>query len=237
MKRKHQIEFESVIDDIANGSRVRTIVVHVTTGGGKSSLPIIASRLIDAGLADVISWIVPRKSLQDQGERNFMDPFFRDMFGHERLIRSSTNEDDPCRGLSGFATTYQAISQDEGKTVLMDFIRRRHVLFLDEFHHAEEDGEWHESLRPLVKRAEFLVLMTGTLNRGDGKRIAFLPYGHVAASEAEGSTISINFEEGISTYSETGDRPGVMTTGGGTLSIIRYTRRDALEKQAIIPLK
>lgn len=235
--RKHQQEFSKIIDEIIIGSKVRTIVANITPGGGKSLMPIIASRLIDAGLADAISWIVPRKSLQHQAEANFIDPFFREMLNHAHLIRTATNDDDPCRGLSGFTTTYQAVAQDEGQTLLMDFIRKRHILFLDEFHHVEENGEWYQALKPLVDRAEFLILVTGTMARGDGKRIGFMPYEQVAASEAQISTISSDFREGIQTITETGERPGPIISDDGRYAIVRYTRRDALDEKAIIPLK
>ena len=214
--RKHQIEFEEIISGIISGSPVRNIIVRVTPGGGKSVLPIIAGRLISANLADAICWVVPRKTLQHQGESGFIDPVFRKMFGHRRSIRSSTNEDNPCRGLSGFVTTYQAIGLDEGKTVMFEMIGKRYILFLDEFHHAELDGTWHEALTPLVERAEFIVLMTGTVERGDKNKIAFLPY--------RASSLSPDLET-----------PCLEPTE--KTAIIEYGRREALEDRAIIPLK
>ena len=97
MLRQHQTDFDRTISTILAGSPVRDIVAHVTPGGGKSTLPIQSGRLITAGLADRLCWIAPRASLQDQAERNFIDPFFRRMFGHRLVIRSSTNEYDPCQ--------------------------------------------------------------------------------------------------------------------------------------------
>lgn len=137
MKRKHQSDMENIIQEIIDGAPVRDILVRVTPGGGKSSLPIIAGRLITAGLADAICWICPRMSLQDQAERNFLDPFFRTMFDHSLLIRSSTNEHNPCRDTRGFVTTYQAIGVDEKGTVLQEIFSKRYILVLDEYHHAE----------------------------------------------------------------------------------------------------
>jgi len=213
MKRKHQTETEIIIDAIIAGAPIRKIIVHVTTGGGKSALPIIAGKLIKAGFADALCWVVPRKTLQHQGEGNFVDPFFGQMFQHSMRIRSSTNDADPCRGLSGFATTYQAIGVDTSRSVLFEFHRRRFILVLDEFHHVEEDGIWHRALRPLVERAAFIVLMTGTVERGDGKQIAYLPY--------------INAGSGQVPYLKS-DRE---------TAIVQYGRTDALAEKAIIPLK
>jgi len=214
MKRKHQVHMERAVDDIIAGRPIEYILASVTPGGGKSALPIIASRLLDAGQANKLCWVVPRKSLQSQGEGNFMDPFFRDMFGHKKRIRSSTNDKDPCRGLEGCITTYQAIGIDEQQTLLKDFKKRRYVLVLDEFHHAGEGTPWHDALAKLVKRAAYVVLMTGTLERGDGTQIAFLPY-----------------------LTQHGKKmPVIQSNDQIGLRVIRYTRTDALSEKAIIPL-
>lgn len=204
--RQHQKEFSDTIDGIIAGSGVRTIVLDVTPGGGKSLQPILAGKLIKAGMADAIAWIVPRKSLQDQGERNYLDPFFRNLLGHNLTIRTSTNDADPCRGLNGLVTTYQAVGMSNGNLV-RDFNRKRYILILDEVHHAEADGTWALALAPLVRKAAFIVMMTGTMARGDGNDIAFLKYHH-----------------------------GKPVFDADT-KYIEYGRTMALKEQAIIPLR
>jgi superfamily II DNA or RNA helicase len=190
------------------GAEVNRILAQVTPGGGKSALPIIAAhRMIGAGLADAICWICPRRSLQHQGEINFQDPMFRAMIGHRLSIRSSTNDPDPCRGLAGFVTTYQALGCDTEKTVLADFRRKRYVLVLDEFHHAQEESKWHLAIDPLVESSVLTLLMTGTLERGNGQPIAWIPY-----------------------------RSGQPDIGSSDLRVISYSREDALAERAIIPL-
>lgn len=211
MKRKHQIEIEQAIDVIIAGAKTHKIICNVTPGGGKSMLPIIVGKLIKAGLADALCWVVPRQTLQDQGERNFLDPVFRDMFDHNMVIRTSTNDDNPCRGLSGFITTYQAIGVCSN---CLDFIfkRNRMILILDEFHHVEHEGTWFKALKSLVNDAAYLLLMTGTLERGDGKKIAFMPYTDVGS----------------------GYKPNLQAND--KTAIIEYSRGDALAEKAIIPL-
>lgn len=214
MKRKHQVEMERARDDIIAGQNIEYILASVTPGGGKSALPIIISKLIDAGLANKICWVVPRKSLQSQGEHNFMDPFFRDLFKHQNRIRASTNDKNPSRGLEGCITTYQAIGLDDKNTLLKDFSSRRYILVLDEFHHAGEGSTWEGALNRLVTKAAYVVLMTGTLQRGDGTAIAFLPYA-----------------------SNRGDKVPILESSEQLgLRVIRYSRTDALSEKAIIPL-
>ncbi|MFA6100476.1 MAG: DEAD/DEAH box helicase family protein [Patescibacteria group bacterium] len=214
--RQHQKETIEIIDGIIGGSPVTDIVIHATPGSGKSTIPIIAGKLITAGLADKIAWISPRMSLQDQAERNFLDPRFRQLFHHNLTIRTATNDHNPCRGLNGFVSTYQALAVDQFKTVLRDFERYRYILVLDEFHHLEEDGEWTEPIKELYRAAKHRVLMTGTLQRGDEKKVAFL------------------------NYVQMGDKFVACPMGGcpvSTHDFISYTRSDALADQAILPLE
>lgn len=206
--RKHQAQFQAVIDSIIAGADTRDILMSVTPGGGKSSIPIIAGKLKAAGLIDALAWVVPRQALQDQGERGFLDPFFRRLFNHRLKIRSATNDLNPCRGTDGFVTTYQALGVDNNKTVLTDFRYRRYALILDEFHHVEKDGIWHQALEPLYQNAAYVIMMTGTLERGDGKPIAFIRYRN--------------------------NRPDLH--GDAITAVIRYNRRDALSEQAILPI-
>jgi len=208
--RKHQREFKDIIDRIKSGSDIRHIYLHVTPGGGKSAIPIISGELVKTGLADAICWIVPRLTLAYQAETNFADPFFREMLGHNLSIRSSTNETNPCRGQHGFVTTYQAIGVDDKKTALRDFDRKRYILILDEFHHCEEKGVWHKAIDPLVERAQYVIFMTGTLSRGDGKKIAWTPYRNY------------------------GEKFLPALSGE---NVVKYNRSDALGERAILPLR
>jgi superfamily II DNA or RNA helicase len=215
MKRQHQIEFEKTIDAIiADECSVTRILCKVTPGGGKSALPIIAGKLITAGKVDKILWVCPRMALQVQGERNFIDPFFRAMFTHNLSIRSSTNEPDPCRGLDGFITTYQALAVDSGNTVSNDVHKYRYAVILDEFHHLDLRGDWHQAMAGIVAAAKFLVLMTGTLERGDSKKIAFVEY--------------------TESQYRFGSRPTLI--GDANTAIVEYERGAALEDHAILPI-
>ena len=209
--RKHQAETADVIAGILGGSDTQTILCSVTPGGGKSMLPLLAGRLITAGLADAILWVVPRTALQNQGERNFLDPMLCQIVGNTLKVRASTNENNPCRGLNGFVTTYQAIGISDA--VLREVRTRRYVVILDEFHHVEAESLWYEALLPIMKSAAFRVKMTGTLARGDGKPIGFLPYKRAKNG---------------------GYQPNLETTNWKTVT---YTRTDALRERAIIPMK
>jgi len=213
MLRKHQKDMIRIVDGIIAGSSIKNIIVKATPGSGKSSIPLIAGKLITAGLADALCWICPRMSLQDQGERNFIDPFFRKMFNHNLTVRQSTNDVSPLRGTKGLITTFQAVGVDVNGTLLNEFRHRRYILIADEVHHASEDGIWTKAIMPLYERAAFRVLMTGTASRHDGKKIAFTPY-----DDQGDGTFALNL------------------AGDKETAIIEYTRIDALREKAILPV-
>ncbi len=211
--RAHQDSFGQLCFEIASGqvSNVRSIICSITPGGGKSMLPVIAANVLLPTVADRIAWIVPRRSLQEQAEYEFAAGRSREILGNSHLIRKTTGEADPCRGLSGFCTTYQAIGSNNSH-LIEEFSARRYILILDEPHHVEEGGAWEAALAPLVKRAALTVFMSGTLERGNRKRIAFLPYGETM----NGETVDLS--------------------GRGGAATIQYSRANALFDKAITPI-
>jgi superfamily II DNA or RNA helicase len=209
--RKHQAEFLKLCTDIRLDRKITKVIVSATPGGGKSLIPVIAAARLLPALADKICWIVPRLALQEQGERVFMDPFFREQLGHAHSLRASGNELNPGRGCSGYVTTYQAVSQNP-QMHAQEFTRNRYILVLDEPHHVEVEGVWHRALRPLVERAALSILMSGTFERSSGNRIAFMP------------------------YSESGDGAEPDLFDGPDTRVIEYSRADALRDRAIIPM-
>ncbi len=213
MFRKHQDEFGQLCYGLATGRtpNLRHIICSITPGGGKSMLPVIAASQLLGPVADRICWVVPRRSLQQQAEQEFLKPRPRELLGHSHIIRRSTNETDPCRGLAGFATTYQAIGMSNAY-LRQEFRQWRYILVLDEPHHVEEGGAWEAALEPLVKRAALTVYMSGTLERGNRKRIAFLPYRETPAGEMVDLDYDIN------------------------TAAVTYSRHDALLDRAILPI-
>lgn len=111
-------------------------------------------------------------------------------------------------------TTYQAAAVDAEKTILRDFERYRYILVLDEFHHLEENGEWVGPIQELYDKAAFKVMMTGTLSRGDDKKIAFVPYRKMGKSEWAPCFDDLS-----------------------NMEVINYNRTDALADKAILPLE
>ncbi len=212
MFRAHQEAFGQLCFDISQGkvSNVRSIICSITPGGGKSLLPVIAANGLIPRIADKVAWVVPRRSLQEQAEAEFAGGKSRELLGNRHLIRKTTGEPDPTRGLSGFCTTYQAIGSNNA-FLRDDFDAHRYVLILDEPHHVEEGGAWERALHPLVKRAALTVFMSGTLERGNRRKIGFLNYAESLAGE-------------------------VVDLSGRGGAVIQYSRAQALFDKAILPI-
>lgn len=169
--RKHQRETAEICREILSGAPIKEIIESVTPGGGKSSLPVILAENLIPAIADRICWIVPRDSLKYQGEGEFLDP----RWNTSKRIRAADNGNDLSRGTCGYVTTYQAVGANPS-CHYDEFSKHRYILFLDEGHHVAKDSEWERAVGPLVDLAVLVVHASGTLSRGDGEKIAFLPY-------------------------------------------------------------
>ena len=218
---------------IASGqTEARDILAAVTPGGGKSLLPVLAAApLIAAGVIERICWVVPRDTLRLQAEEAFADPAWRTALGHGLSIRAADNAPDPSRGLAGYVTTYQGVAAAPDLH-LAEFRRHRTLLVVDEVHHlpalAETDpaaaaqaepgvedqaGAWSRALLPLLECAAVRLLLSGTLERTDGRGILWLPYR--SGPRARTREVAL-------------DAPG--------WAVIGYSRAQALAERAVLPV-
>jgi hypothetical protein len=225
--RTHQQALDDIVCAIATGaSPVRDILAAVTPGGGKSLLPVIAAaRLIAAGVVDRVCWIVPRESLRLQAEEAFADPTWRDAIGHAVSVRGADNGPDLCRGLQGYVTTYQAIAAAPDLH-LAEIRQHRYLIVVDELHHLpalsdldpftaqEAETAWSRAVAPMLESAACRLLMSGTLQRADGRAVLRLPYRRPRGFRR---VREIDFE-------------------ASCWAVIGYSRRQALAERAIIPV-
>lgn len=227
--RSHQAEILGIFAAIARGeaATLRDVLAAVTPGGGKSLLPVIAAHaLIGAGICDRVCWVVPRDSLRLQAEEAFADPRWRLALGHALAVRAAENAPDPCRGLQGYVTTCQAVAAAPDLH-LAEFRRHRYLLVLDEVHHlpataandnagadrpADEAAGWSAAIEPLLALARLRLLLSGTLERADGRRILWLPYRRMAGGREEVDLAA----------------PGWAVVG--------YSRARALAERAVLPV-
>jgi superfamily II DNA or RNA helicase len=213
--RSHQQDMLDIVQRIKAGAPIRNIYAAVTPGAGKSWLPVIAARELIPLIADKICWVVPRTNLARQAEDVFANnAAIQDLLPHNHLIRMAKNEADPTRGHSGYVTTYQAIGMDAKGQHAHEFRQHRYILVLDEPHHIADEAQWPERLAPLIENAALCVFMSGTFERHDRRRIAFLPY----------------------KKESTGDYPDLDGDTTGTSAYIEYGRERAIAEGSIANL-
>ncbi len=233
--RTHQAHVARIVAAIAAGEAndISDILAAVTPGGGKSLLPVIAaSQLMAAGLVDRVCWIVPRDSLRLQAEEAFADPVWRTALGHALSVRAAENAPDLCRGLAGYVTTYQGVAAAPDLH-RAEFARHRYLLVLDEVHHlpalpdvapdplatagadapSDEAAGWSRALLPLFELARLRLLLSGTLERADGRSILWLPY-------------------------RTGPRAATreVDLAAPGWAVVGYSRAQALAERAVLPV-
>src|SRR3954465_3580746 len=220
--RSHQRQLACLIEAMAAGQTdARDILAAVTPGGGKSLLPVIAAaRLMAAGIVERVCWIVPRDSLRLQAEEAFADPTWRVALNHAVSVRAAENAPDPCRGLQGWITTYQGVAAAP-ELHLAEFRRPPPLLVGDEVHHlpaeadpaAPEEAAWSRAILPLLEHAAVRLLLSGTLERADGRPILWLPY-------RKGQ----------------GTRTREVDLAAPGFAVIGYSRAQALAEKAVLPV-
>jgi len=212
MLRSHQQDVEEIAIRIRGGRPIKKIIVRVTPGGGKSWIPSILMKHLIPTIADRLCWLVPQVSLQKQGAQD--SETLRSVLSVPHYLRASSNEYPLVRnrGCAGYVTCYQSIvaAKNENSRLHYDeFSKHKYILVLDEPHHIEEQGTYYRAVEELVDKAVLLVLMSGTLARGDGQKIAFLDY-------ENGKPLLVDSEN---------------------TAIVEYSRSAALQGKAIIPLQ
>lgn len=230
--RTHQAQIAAIVRAIASGhaTEITDILAAVTPGGGKSLLPVIAAAaLLAAGRIDRVCWVVPRDSLRLQAEEAFADPAWREALNHGVTLRAADNAPDPSRGLDGYITTYQSIAASPDLH-LAEFRRHRTLLVVDEIHHlpalsdmapdplappgsADDATGWSRALLPLLESARLRLLLSGTLQRADGRSILWLPY-------------------------RTGPRARTreVDLAAPGWAVVGYSRKQALAERAVLPV-
>lgn len=206
--RKHQAEMVQAAKRIATERKKFRMLAHVACGAGKSWLPPI---LISEMPSDMLlCWVVPRLALQSQA---VVDAKIN--FGIE--LRDSGNEANPSRGKRGVVITHQAFSLSPDLW-LQEFKSRKYILVVDEPHHAKESrsedlNQLASAIRMCGPHVVGLVYMTGTLHTSDSRMVHGVTYEHDPATGGE------------------------VPTNKGFDYHIRYSRKDALDENAIVPIE
>jgi len=154
-----------------------------------------------------IGWFVPRLNLRRQAAEDARDYF-------HMVLNESENTIDPSRGQDGFVATHQSLTMapDLWKD---EFKRHPYLLVIDEIHHAKinkHDAECNNLARAIgLLDYKHFLMMTGTLDRHDNHFIYGMTYKLTKGAYEVDKEKSADY-------------------------IITYSRKDALEEKAIVPM-
>jgi len=219
--RKHQVDAVELAFKQRDGVAGKHTLIEVTPGGGKSALPSIFTHIIrpkHPGLK--MMWVVPRKSLQEQGVDGVNQGgkySMREVLNANLTIREGSNQHGSAVGTDGYTITYQSVNR--GVQYHMDEMDDApYALFLDECHHVKEnidpDNEGEDAGQEVIAKlinhpnCKYVYYMTGTAERHDQQKLAFIPYD---------DNNEINFNNSEWNY-------------------IKYNRADAIEEKAKLEL-
>jgi superfamily II DNA or RNA helicase len=187
------------------------ILNHVVPGGGKTATTgVIAKQFarLKVGI------IVPRVSLMRQTVQTMQEWFGIKL----REIQGNSESLNPCRSERGWVTTYQTIINNPDLWA-NEIKRHEYILTLDECHHCNGGNGYDSAMSKVVAKARIVNLMTGTLETSADRQIGGIPYRQTAGGMLpELPELNGSGNDGIDLY-------------------IRYSRREALLEDAIVPMR
>ena len=175
--RSHQRDAVDVAIRVLKGEvQDRVIVAGVTPGGGKTLMAaLFADILFDAEFIEQVIVVVPNKPLARQMRDGFNAP---DRGLNRYLGDRASKGGKLLPGMSrpcGRVYTYQYIAANPDE-LLRRAKKKATLLILDEPHHLSENRAWSKAIEPVVSASKLVLMMSGTLSRGDGEPIPFVTY-------------------------------------------------------------
>ena len=195
------------------------VLIDVVPAGGKGAVPYLLSAYMPRSVASAVCHVVPRVNLGTQAE--LPAPNIRDYFLavgiRQPVFRYTQNTTRMLRGNDGYSICQNSICLDPDLHC-QEFQMSGQgpfMLVLDEPQMLPADGLTLKAMEQLrgSKGCGGLVMMSGTLYRGDGKPLPFLP------------------------YKRKSDGKEYLDREDPDWDVITYTRQEALENHDILPLE
>ena len=169
----------------------RNFVINAAPGAGKTyAAGLIAQHLIEQNLIDRVIVIAPRKKIVTQWTKMFSKLT-------DRIMMSLTGKyftvSDPKRIGQDVAATWQGIQTmaDALQTICKT---QRVMVIADEVHHAALGAVWGDGTHNALEEAKYVLALTGTPVRGDGKDPIWLDEAHKVQAD---NYITVPYEKAI----------------------------------------
>lgn len=162
----------------------RSILVQAQPGAGKTLFGgSLAKALMQMGFGVRVLVVSPSVNLREGWADDFA------LFGIDLDPDTGAREpdSDDCVGRS---VTYASLAKSAGRISGADTERMRQrdratIVVLDEIHHAAEDASWGAGLQHACERAAFVLCLSGTPFRSDGRPLPFVEYNNDGKAVAD----------------------------------------------------
>ena len=178
LPRQWQQDALKRVEELRTGpSGLNHFCISACPGAGKSLfMELVARHFLHIGLIDTILCIVPTDNLRTDAARNFKQDI-----GINLVAQAGDLKVKSASGCIGQVVTYSQLSNEENLDVSIDYWTRdgkKLLVIADEIHHAADhaDSSWGKALSYALDRADFGLLLTGTLWRTDKTKIPGITY-------------------------------------------------------------
>lgn len=164
-------------------------LINAAPGAGKTiAACVIANRLFELGQIDRVIVIAPRVEVVKQWSKDFF-------LVTKKYMGKVTGADDKIEydvgvtwaAVQGLKDAFQAVCRAD-----------RVLVICDEHHHAAVEAAWGEGADTAFADAKFVLVLTGTPIRSDGKRSVWMAYDDAGAiSHPEEGTYTLTYGEAV----------------------------------------
>lgn len=167
----------------------RHFLINAAPGAGKTiAACTIADQLFSKGLIDRVIVIAPRVEVVNQWAKDFKFVTGR----HMGKVTSADADDidiDVCAtwsAIENLADAFHAVCQKD-----------RVLVVCDEHHHAAVEAAWGSSADAAFAGAKYVLILTGTPIRSDGKNSIWLSKKHGRIDHPEDGTYTVTYGEAV----------------------------------------
>lgn len=150
-------------------------LLEACPGAGKTIFSALAAKeILDEGSAQFILIVVPTTALKGDSKAGFLGDWNK--AGVQLTTTMKSKSGPPPKGFHGAVITYAQLANIVGVIEMWVKTGIDLMIVFDEVHHASEENTWGSSADAIGSIAKYVLAMTGTPFRGDGKEISFVTY-------------------------------------------------------------
>lgn len=153
----------------------KAFLLEACPGAGKTMFSgLVAREMLDDGTVDFVLVVVPTTALKGDKDAGFLGDWHK--AGVQITTTLKTKAGPPPKAYQGAVVTYAQLPNLAAFVETWRSLGVRLLAVFDEIHHACDENTWGAAADQVGQASEFVLAMSGTPFRGDGRRIAFVEY-------------------------------------------------------------